>query len=343
AWIVKVDPQGKLLWDKCIGGGKRDYANSIIQTPDSSIVFAGTTQSTDGDAIGNITGNLVMWVVQCKDSSISWQQYITYREAQSALSLCRTQDGGLVITGTIANNDTIAEDFIIRFSDILTVKLKSTGELLWQSCLGGSAYDGSYSIAATRDGGFIVAGYTNSIDGDLQVLMNSRPFGAYDAWIVKFAPDSKVEWSEVLGGTGDEQAYTIIQTSDGGYALAGTTGSNNGDVTSNPGRQLNSWIVKLKGNSSTVPIGKADSSPILILPNPASKEITVLYSLDDPTASNFSIYNLLGNRVIQTTDENPSIGARQLAIATRTLPQGLYMLKMETGKNIVTKKFIISR
>jgi len=95
----------------------------------------------------------------------------------------------------------------------------------WQKSLGGSANDYGNSIQQTTDGGYIVAGSTSSNDGD--VSGNNGP-GAF--WIVKLDGGGNLIWQKCLGGSGGEQAYSIQQTTDGGFIVAGSTQSNDGDV-----------------------------------------------------------------------------------------------------------------
>ncbi len=345
AWVVKVDSRGKLLWEKCFGGGLRDDANSIIQTPDGSLVFAGSTESTDGDVIGNSKDYFDMWVVKCKDTSIIWQKCISYRYVQEASSLCRIKDGGFVITGTIDYNDTIAANSIYRKSDLLTVKLDSAGGFIWQRCMGGSNSDGSSSVAATSDGGSIVLGNTTSTDDDLELIRTGGSLGFYDIWIIKFNSDGKTEWSQIYGGSYDELGCSIIQTLDGGFALAATTESKDGDVKSNNNvsKIENSWIVKLRNTPSEVSPEKMTSNIISISPNPTTNELMIRYNSANQLFTKLEVYNLLGNRVLNLTDNNNSIGEGQIKIDVSKLPEGMYMLKLESGAQIATGKFTIVR
>ena len=114
--------------------------------------------------------------------------------------------------------------------DYWVVKLNSSGDILWQICLGGTNVDVAYSIQQTSDGGFIVAGYTCSNEGDV-----SGNHGNSDYWVVKLNSSGTIEWQKCLGGTDGDYAYSIQQTSDGGFIVAGLTGSNDGDVSGNHG------------------------------------------------------------------------------------------------------------
>ncbi|MBC8643570.1 hypothetical protein H9W95_04315 [Flavobacterium lindanitolerans] len=100
----------------------------------------------------------------------------------------------------------------------------------WQKSLGGTGNDYANSVHQTADGGYIVAGYTSSNDGDV-----SGNHGGDDIWVVKLTATGAVARSRTLGGSGNDVASYVQQTADLGYVIAGTTYSNDGDVTRNRG------------------------------------------------------------------------------------------------------------
>src|SRR5205807_1686369 len=99
------------------------------------------------------------------------------------------------------------------------------GNILWQKLLGGSNNDYAQSIQQTIDGGYIVAGYSNSSNtGTLTGFTNN---GIYDSWIIKLDGSGNIQWQKLLGGSGSDFAYSIQQTTDGGYIVAGYSFSSN--------------------------------------------------------------------------------------------------------------------
>src|SRR5688572_16645325 len=101
----------------------------------------------------------------------------------------------------------------------------------WQKALGGTANESfPKAIEKTVDGGYVVTGYTASNNGDV-----TGNHGAVDFWVVKLDVAGNIIWQKTLGGTGSDQATSVVQTTDGGYIVAGYTTSNDGDVTGNHG------------------------------------------------------------------------------------------------------------
>ncbi len=244
AWVVKLDNTGAILWQKCLGGSGYDEAYSIIQTADSGFVICGYTGSTDGDVSGN-HGTYDAWVVKLnKTGALQWQKCLGGTASDFAYSVRATSDGGYaVIANTQSTNGDVTGNH--GSSDIWALKLDASSTLLWQTCLGGTAAEQGYSMEQTADGGYILAGYTASNNGNV-----SGNHGSQDAWVVKLNGSGTLQWQKCLGGTAADQGYSVQPTPDGGYIMAGYAKSNNGDVSGNHGDN-DAWLVKL-GSTGTV-------------------------------------------------------------------------------------------
>ncbi|MDR2352832.1 MAG: T9SS C-terminal target domain-containing protein [Deltaproteobacteria bacterium] len=237
-WIVKLDSQRTLQWQKSLGGSEYDGASSIQQTSDGGYIIAGESSSNDGDVTGN-HGKYDYWIVKLDSlGTLQWQKIFGGRLSEYASSIQRTSDGGYIIAGYSDSNDGDVTGNHGK-DDYWIVKLDSLGNLQWQKSLGGSKFDYAYSSQQTSDGGFIIAGESGSNDGDV-----TGNHGETDYWIVKLDSLGTLQWQKSLGGSGHDMAYSIQQISDGGYIIAGISDSNDGDVTGNHG-SYDYWIVKL--------------------------------------------------------------------------------------------------
>ena len=105
---------------------------------------------------------------------------------------------------------------------------------------GGDLNDSAQSIVSTNDGGFAILGYTQSANGDITDKQDT----SFDYWVLKFDAQSVLQWNKTFGGSGDDRGRSIVQTQDGGYAILGTSASNDGDVSGNSGMQ-DYWLAKL--------------------------------------------------------------------------------------------------
>jgi hypothetical protein len=238
AWVVKLDNIGNIQWQKCLGGSMNDFAFSVQQTADGGYIVAGDTNSTDGNVSGN-HGNYDSWVVKLDNiGNIQWQRCLGGSRNEEANSIQQTADGGYIVAGDTNSTDGDVSGNHGNY-DFWVVKLDSIGNIRWQKCLGGSSYEYGLSTQQITDGGYIVAGITNSNDGDV-----SGNHGGEDYWVVKLDGSGNIRWKKCLGGSRNDEAISIQQTTDGGYIVAGPSDSNDGDVSGNHGN-ADSWVVKL--------------------------------------------------------------------------------------------------
>jgi probable HAF family extracellular repeat protein len=218
AWILKLGTEGNVLWQKTYGGSDEDYASSIQQTPDGGYIVAGTTYSSDsyGDA----------WVFKLDSSgNIEWEKIygISHREELGQFIL-QTPEGGFFVTGNIYTSSMGTAD---NYTWVL--KLDSGGNIQWQKAYGsGSRSNWTNSIQHTSDGGYILAGNIGAFSGS----------GTSDSWVLKLDSGGNVQWQKAYGDSNnDERAYSIRQTSDLGYIVAGEIYS--------PSPSHNAWLFKL--------------------------------------------------------------------------------------------------
>ncbi len=237
-WVVKLNDTGAIQWQKSLGGDTLDYASAIKQTTDGGYIVSGYSVSNNGNISGN-HGGYDYWIVKLNDTgAIQWQKSLGGSNSDKATAIQQTADGGYIVAGTSQSND---GDVTVNHGgvDYWIVKLNGTGVIQWQKSLGGSNYDEATAIQQTSDGGYIIAGQSNSNDGDV-----SGNHGSFDYWIVKINDTGAIQWQKSIGGSSVDWAYSIQQTTDGGYVVAGSSYSNNGDVTGNHG-SFDYWIVKL--------------------------------------------------------------------------------------------------
>lgn len=244
-WIVKLDANGAIQKEVNLGGSSIEHARSIIQTDDGGYVVAGYSKSSDGDVGNNNGGGLYSdyWVVKLDPNlSVEWEKNIGGSKDERLKSIIQTKDGGYAMTGWSGSDNDVEGSKGGR--DFYTVKLNSSGELQWKKNHGGSKGDYAESIIQTDDGGFAIAGYSKSSDGDV-----SDNKGECDYWVVKLDNNGALEWDKNYGGSDNDFAYSIIQTNDGGYAVAGKSESSDGDINDNKGNN-DYWFAKLDKHGS---------------------------------------------------------------------------------------------
>jgi len=147
--------------------------------------------------------------VQQQVALAEWNQTYGGTEFDIAYSLVQTSDEGYAILG-------FTSSFGAGLTDIWLIKTDSDGNIQWHRTYGGenNDYSGTHALLQTRDGGYAIAGFTNSFG-----------LGNFDFWLIKTDSEGNIIWDKTYGGIGDDEAFCLIATSDGGYAIAGVTTS----------------------------------------------------------------------------------------------------------------------
>jgi gliding motility-associated-like protein len=240
-WIVKLDKTGQLEWENNLGGSGLDRAWSIEQTQDGGFVVAGESKSSDGDVSGN-KGEEDYWIVKLDETGqLEWENNLGGSREDRARSIEQTEDGGFIVAGLSKSSDgDVGENN--GEGDYWIVKLNANGQLDWENSFGGSKFDQASSIQQTEDDGYVVAGESQSSNGDVRGNNGGR-----DYWILKLDATGQLEWENTFGGSGWDRARSIEQTGDSGFVVAGWSASKDGDASGNNG-DTDYWIVKLDVN-----------------------------------------------------------------------------------------------
>jgi hypothetical protein len=195
---VWAEPLG---WSKTYGGIGSDSVYSLVQTGDGGYAMLGGTDSYGA-------GNGDFWLIKT-DSFGNAQWNKTYGGANwdGALAVVQTGDGGYALAGSTLSYGAGNNDFWL-------IKTDPSGNAQWNKTYGGTSNDYANSVVQTGDGEYALVGCTNSYG-----------LGNGDFWFVKADADGNAQWNKTYGGTQQDWACSVIQTSDGGYALAGYIGS----------------------------------------------------------------------------------------------------------------------
>jgi hypothetical protein len=201
AYLMKVYANGDTVWTRKYSGAGGDGAFSVQQTSDGGYVFAGETSSFSADSTD------VLLVKTDADGDTVWMRTYGGPGWESGYSVQQTTDGGYIVAG-------FTNSFGAGLGDVYLIKTGAEGDTVWTRTYGGPGWDGGYSVQITSDGGYIIAGLTNSFGA-----------GDYDAYLIKTDEYGDTLWTRTFGGTSHDDGMSVQQTSDGGYIIAGYTGS----------------------------------------------------------------------------------------------------------------------
>lgn len=229
-WIVKLNASGNLVWETSLGGSSDDILESIQQTSDGGYIAAGFSSSDNGNVSGN-NGKADAWIVRLDETgNLVWETNLGGSDSDIAASIDQTIDLGFIVAGYTTTENK---------RDLWIAKLDDTGSLDWQKTLGGSENDEAVSVEQTIDSGYIIGGYSRSVDGDV-----GENQGSTDAWIIKLNVTGDLLWEKTLGGSGSDGVNEIKEVAEGGFIAVCGSSSSDGDLTSNNGAG-DFWILRL--------------------------------------------------------------------------------------------------
>ncbi len=242
-WLIKIDPDGAILWQKTLGGSEFDDENSISRTNDGNFVITAYSKSTDFDVPANNHGGGDLWVIKIStEGDIIWSKLYGGSDGDAGGTILQTNDQGYIISGSTSSSDgDVPSNQGGR--DIWTLKIDSIGTIQWVSVRGGMDNDYSSGIILTSDGGYLRFSYTASINGTF-----APNHGGYDAWVYKVDAAGEVQWDKFYGGSGWELMNSAFEMADGNYIFMGHAQSTDGDLAGNTGS--NAWFLCIDQNGN---------------------------------------------------------------------------------------------
>ena len=202
-YLVKTTPDGTVEWTKTFGGTKDDQGNSVRQTSDGGYIITGSTQS-----FGQGSSDVYL-LKTASDGSLQWTKTYGGIGSDYGYFVRQTTDGGFIITGATASYGPSG-----GFGNVYLLKTLSDGTLEWGKSFGGTSSDYGNCVQQTTDGGYIIAGSTQTYGA-----------GGFDAYLIKTTSNGTYSWSKTYGGAASDEAYAVVQTADGGYTVAGYAAS----------------------------------------------------------------------------------------------------------------------
>ena len=225
-WIVKLNENGSMIWQKSFGGSNQDVANCISETSDGGFIIAGYTISHDGDVSSPISTSGYYkdyWLVKLSSSgSIQWEKSYGGSDQDIANYVTQTSDGGYIVCGNTESNDNGIDNYS-AYADGWILRLNSTGGTIWAKNYGGTLDDDLKYITELSNGRIIAVGSSKSNDNDV-----SSNNGENDAWVLKLTSSGTVDWSNLYGGDKNDVANSAIVLYDGTVIFAGNSESANG-------------------------------------------------------------------------------------------------------------------
>ncbi|MDC7996459.1 T9SS C-terminal target domain-containing protein [Gilvibacter sediminis] len=253
-WVVKMNGNGDVLWDKTIGGDAADVAYAGLETPDGGFLIGGYSRSgTSGDKAEPNLGEPDLWLVKLSSSgSLEWEEAYGGSGYEEIRALGLAADGNYIIgssSNSPASSDK-AEDSLgdIESLDFWLLKVDTDGNILWENTIGANKTDRLYDMAVTAENEILMVGSSIS-DAGFDKTEPSQ--GVSDYWIVKAAANGTPIWDETFGGTENELVSRLLLLADGSFVVSGSTFSNtSGDITQDNNGEIDYFAAAFSSSGS---------------------------------------------------------------------------------------------
>lgn len=331
-WIMKLDKDGKIVWQQSFGGKYNDELRSITPTEDGGFLLGGSSNSPEsGNKTQKHLGESDYWIIKLdKDGNEQWQKAIGSSGDDQLYAVHTTKDGHYLLGGN--SNSEPGEDKRSsneNGTDFWVVKLdKDNKDILWQETYNIAKVDILTSMVENDDSTILLGGYAqgsrlrgndkaSSLRGNDKLVK-----GTGDYVVIKIDAKGEEKWRKDVGSDGEDILKKVVETRDGGYLLAGTSSGkiSNDRNTSKGGNDF--WVVKLKDKQKP----KEERTPLEAIPNPAVDYTNVIvgYEFEKGTAT---LVDLAGHVLQQF-----KITERTVPIDLQGLPEGIYIVNIKTDK-----------
>lgn len=247
-WVVKTNGLGEIEWQQHYGGTQNELVTQALQTADGGYVVVGYSFSYDGDisqhqpgiinAAGEAVPNADFWIIKITSLGVvQWETSLGGSYMDEAFSMIELPNEQILLAGFSASNNGFVTGNKGNF-DAWLVKINKAGGVIWSKNYGGQGDDRATKIIPYSNG-FLIAGFTNSNDGDF-----TENFGLYDYFLISIDHSGNLNWQKTLGGSRDDRAFSVMETENHGILLGGFTWSQDIYVNGGHGEQ-DAWLVKL--------------------------------------------------------------------------------------------------
>jgi len=218
AWLIKTDGNGNTEINKTYGGPETDQVRSVVQTSDGGYALAGRTESFASNGFD-------AWLIKTDENgNEQFNKTFDREDGDEANSVLQTSDG-YALAGT-------TQSLGSGVGDAWLIETDANGNEQFDKTYGGSGFEAWESIAETSDGGYALAGRTESFGS-----------GGSDAWLVETDGNGNEQFNETYGGSAFETARSVVRNMDGGYTFGGETHSFGPGISS-------AWLVETDGNGN---------------------------------------------------------------------------------------------
>ncbi len=232
AWSQAPD----IAWQLSLGDSNDDFVQKMIPTHDEGLlILTRVAPPTDPDKEFD-AGDIKIYKLN-KNRDIEWTRIFRGPSTEHPVDACEIEDGFMVAVSSPSKEEDFSENY--GSSDIWILKITHNGDLVWKRNYGGSGPDFPERILALTEQRFLIVGYTNSPDHDVQNL-----YGEGDVWLFEIDENGDILRSKSFGGSKTDALHDALVLSNGNLILVGESASSDYDVPENSG-EADGWVLEL--------------------------------------------------------------------------------------------------
>lgn len=332
-WVVKLDSNGIIEWERTYGGQYKDQLESLALTKDNGYILGGYSNSPisaiKSESTKGVGGDY--WVLKLDETGeIEWQRTLGGDGDDHLYQILATQDNGYVLGGSSSSSYSGSKTQSNGNGlDFWVLKLDAYGDIIWQQTYDFGEVDILTSLLEGKDGSLYIGGSIQNKNYFQKISSQNK--GINDFVFIKTDEKGEKLWKTFVGSSGEEVLRKVILTRDGDYVLAGTSrGEKSRDKNSQKGRS-DFWLVKLGDKDKE----KEPALPGLeAYPNPTKgfSNIIVNHAFNEGTAT---LYDIRGRRL-----QHFEINSRTIPINLAPYMEGIYILNIDTDVKTESIKLI---
>ncbi|MBF4518714.1 T9SS type A sorting domain-containing protein [Flavobacterium sp. ANB] len=342
-WVVKLNNEGVIEWQKTYGGKYADLLRSMEQTADNGYILAGYSSSPiSGDKTEANKGVGDYWIIKINDTGeMQWQNVYGAEGDDQPYVIHQTIDGGYIVGGNSNSKNALTTQggIVGNGTDFWVLKLDPEGGVIWSKTFDFGKTDILTSLVENKDNTYLLGGHSKTESGRSLVSKVAKAAGAskekdgIDDYIALKIDDKGEEiWKKTIGSAGEDILRKVIETRDGGYLMAGTSNSNSSKDKNSTIGSNDFWVVKLKDKAKIEKV----KAGIEAIPNPASTYTNVIIGHDFKSGT-ATVVDISG-RILQEF----SITSRTVPVDLSRYSEGIYIINIKTDVKTESVKVIKS-
>jgi hypothetical protein len=300
-WLLRTDNSGIAIWNRTYGGTEWDQIHGLVENTDGGFALSGQTRSYGA-------GQYDLWLVITNSiGSILENRVSGGTDGDYGVSIVECTGGGYAISGRTTS-------FGAGSLDAWLVRTDSSGSRVWDQTYGGAAEERGSDLVECEQGGFAIAGYTESLGA-----------GDWDMWLIRTDNMGNEVWNYTFGGPDRDYAFSVLECDDDGFVLSGATmsyGAGDYDV----------WLVRVAPDTSSPEWVVAPTNQEIWINNPFH------YNLDAIDPSNLDVWWINDTMHFSISTAGVITNATSLGLGE----YGVRVSVNDTWGNVLTDSFTVS-